>query len=558
MSERKNLRARIASAPQTPPSPARRRTWAVAALICAGIWVLGFTGAGRAGFEAGGQARNTLIRGGILIDGSGAPPIGPVDIHIRDNRIDRVVWRRFGAPDGGKPPPDTRVIDAANHYVLPGFVDLHGHLRTRVPADYIHMLWLAHGITSVRDPGCHRGIVFCVEQKDRSRKNAAPMPRFFPYVHTNLDLLGLAERPGYGWSKGHALTTAEMARAYVRYARSQGVDGFKTYGLPRPVFAALVDEAHKQKLGIATHLMQLWNGETNAVEAAELGVDSIEHWYGVPEALLSGSDLQPYTPDYNFFDEIARFSDWVGIWEKTVHPGSPKWEAVLASLLETNVTLNPTLAISESMRDTLRAANKPWFRHYAHPNVLKAFEPNPEKHGGFLDQWTSSHEAATYAAFHKWFTFLNAYKNLGGRVTLGTDAGVFFALYGFSYIREMELLQHAGFTPLEVIRAATWHGAQVIAGPTGKPAEFGLIREGYLADLLVIDGNPLENFKILGAMGVPASRSEDASPRQTTAIKYVVKDGHIYIPAELLKNVREMVAQAKQAEVSKTSGDSTN
>lgn len=496
--------------------------------------------------EGEGPYTRLVVSGATLVDGSGAPPVGPVDIIIAGDRIEAVEWRRFAAQEGAPTAdqPNTRRVDARGMYVLPGFVDLHGHIRPGVPAEYIYKLWLAHGVTAVRDPGCHRGIDFCVRQKSLSEKNAIPMPRFFPYVHTNLSILGLAKRPGYDWSEGRMLRTPEMAREYVRYAKGLGVDGFKSYGLPPDVFAALIDEAHRQKLGVAVHLMQLWNAQTNALEAARMGVDTLEHWYGVPESLLVGQELQTYSAEYNFFDEIARFADWVGVWKDAAAPGSARWEQVMTALLETGVALDPTLAIAESMRDAVRAENKPWFKPYGHPEVLKKFRPNPEQHGGFLHEWTSVHEAETYRAFDKWFAFLNEYKNRGGKVTIGTDSGVFYSLYGFSYIREMELLQHAGFNALEVIRAASMHGAEAIAAPTGEAPQFGLVREGYLADLVVVDGNPLENLKILGGMGVLRTDEASGAIMRDTSLEYVVKDGIVYRPRELLDDVRALAAAA--------------
>ena len=537
----------------SPATTARRRVSTrckplLITLLALFVAITAPSASGRAA-DGEGPYQRLVIRGATLIDGSGAPPIGPVDIVIDGNRIDAVEWGRFAADGAGQPssPEADRVreIDARGLYVLPGFVDLHGHVRPGVPAEYIYKLWLAHGVTTVRDPACHRGIDFCIEQKKLSARNAVAMPRLYGYVHTNLAILGLADRPGYDWSEGRMLRTPDMARDYVRYAKRRGVDGFKTYGLPPDVFAALIDEAHKHKLGVATHLMQLWNPQTNAVQAAELGVDTLEHWYGVPESLLVDHDLQSYNPRYNFFDEVARFADWVAVWDAAAEPGSAKWESVLARLLQTGVTLDPTLAIIESMRDTVRAENKPWFDVYGHPGVLAKFRPNPHQHGGFLHKWTSAHEAATYRAFDTWLRFLNDYKNRGGRVTLGTDAGVFYSLYGFSYIREMELLQHAGFNALEVIRAATFHGAQAIAAPLGTKPEFGLVREGYLADLVIVDGNPMENFKILNGMGVIKADPAAKTLSRDTAIAYVIKDGVVYRPRKLLDDVRDMVAAAR-------------
>src|SRR5260370_19148117 len=89
--------------------------------------------------------------------------------------------------------------------------------------------------------------------------------------------------------------------------------------------------------------------------------------------------------------------------------------------------------------------------------------------------------------------FLNDYNNRGGRVTTGSDSGYIFKLYGFDYIRELELLQEAGFHPLEVIRSATMWGAQAI----DPHAEFGVVRPGMLADLVFVDQNPIASLKVL-------------------------------------------------------------
>ena len=80
---------------------------------------------------------------------------------------------------------------------------------------------------------------------------------------------------------------------------------------------------------------------------------------------------------------------------------------------------------------------------------------------------------------------MNDYKNMGGKVTLGSDPGYIYQTWGFSYIGEMEMLQEAGFTPLEVIRAATVNGARTLTEPKGQTPEFGSIRRGMLADLVV-------------------------------------------------------------------------
>src|SRR5215210_2065191 len=94
-------------------------------------------------------------------------------------------------------------------------------------------------------------------------------------------------------------------------------------------------------------------------------------------------------------------------------------------------------------------------------------------------------------------TFINEYKNRGGRVTVGTDAGFIYELYGFSYVRELELLREAGFHPLEVIKAATLNGAQAL----GMDKEIGTVEVGKLADFVLVEENPLANLQTLYGTG---------------------------------------------------------
>ena len=104
--------------------------------------------------------------------------------------------------------------------------------------------------------------------------------------------------------------------------------------------------------------------------------------------------------------------------------------------------------------------------------------------------------------YQVWFELMNDYKNMGGRVTTGSDSGFIYQTYGFGYIEELELLQEAGFHPLEVIRSATMYGARSAArAARRKPIEFGIVRPGMLADMVIVDQNPLENLKVLYGTG---------------------------------------------------------
>ena len=138
-------------------------------------------------------------------------------------------------------------------------------------------------------------------------------------------------------------------------------------------------------------------------------------------------------------------------------------------------------------------------------------------------------------------TFLNEFKNRGGRVTAGSDSGFIYQLYGFAFVRELELLREAGFHPLEVIKSATLNGAEVL----GIDHLTGSIELGKLADLVVIDENPLENLKVLYGTGA-IKLDKNNNVTRVGGVKYTIKDGIIYDAKKLLKEVKSMVDLAKK------------
>jgi len=137
-------------------------------------------------------------------------------------------------------------------------------------------------------------------------------------------------------------------------------------------------------------------------------------------------------------------------------------------------------------------------------------------------------------------TFINEYKNRGGRVTAGSDSGFIYQLYGFAYIRELELLREAGFHPLEVIRSATLNGAEAL----GLDSEIGSVEVGKLADFVIVEENPLQNLKVLYGTGA-IKLTEDNEVVRVGGVKYTIKDGVIFDAKALLEDVKKMVKAEK-------------
>jgi imidazolonepropionase-like amidohydrolase len=216
---------------------------------------------------------------------------------------------------------------------------------------------------------------------------------------------------------------------------------------------------------------------------------------------------------------------------------------VIDELIALDFTIDPTLTIYEASRDLMRARRAEWHDEHTLPSLWDFYRPNRVAHGSYWFYWTTENEVDWRENYRLWMAFLKEFKNRGGRVTTGSDSGYIYKLYGFDYIRELELLREAGFHPLEVIRAASLSGAEAL----GLADRIGSVEPGKLADLVVVEENPLEH---LGSLyGTGAIRvTEDNQVVRVGGVRYTVKDGIVFDARELLADVRRMVREAKDRE----------
>jgi hypothetical protein len=495
---------------------------AVAAAAALLAWTTSLASAQAPAPSSGQRYGRLLIRNANVIDGAGNPTRGPFDILVQGGTILSMQSSQPAEFSGSSVPGQgrmstqaDRVIDAKGMTVMPGLVDMHAHIQfTRagkaMPKDYVYKLWLAHGITTIREPGSGEGIDTVVAHARLSAENRIAAPTIIPYATA-------------------AANSADEARALVRRLKQQGAQGLKVF-INRPdVWEAIADEAKRQSLPIATDMKIQ---ELDVLDAARLGVRSVEHWYGVPDAATPGP--QAFPGSYNYDNELDRFR-WAGdIWRQA---DSARISAVLDTMLAHGMTWDPTFAIYEANRDLQRARTQPWFRDYALPQVMQNFEPDATRHGSYFFDWTTADEIMWRNNYRIWMQWVREYARRGGNVTVGSDAGFIYQLYGFTTVREMELQQEAGFHPLEVIQNATSNGARALGLTTT-----GVVRPGFEADLIIVDGNPLHNMKFLYATGLQVE--ENGKLVQRGGVKYTIKDGVVFEVANLLSDVREMVRKA--------------
>ncbi len=488
--------------------------------------------------EGEGPFTKLIIRGAILIDGTGAPAVGPTDITIEKNRITQIRTAGFpGLPLDTvarlKAEPGERVIDAHGMYVLPGFVDMHAHIGGTgqgTPAEYVFKLWLGHGITTIRDPGTGNGSEWTVEAKAKSERNEITAPRIKAYF-------------GFGQGAQSPIRTPDDARKWVQQIVKMGADGIKFFSAPPAILAAALQEAKKVGIGTAMHHNQLGVARANVLFTARNGLTRREHWHGWRVALSQDKTIQDYPLDYNYQDEQHRFAEAGRLWKQAAPPYSEHWNNVMNELLKLDFTINPTFTIYEASRDLMKQYRAEWHERYTLPSLWRFFEPNRAAHGSYWFNWGTEEEVAWRENYRLWMTFINEYKNRGGRVTLGSDAGYIYKIYGFGYIQEMELLREAGFHPLEIIRSATLYGAQALR----MDEQIGSVEVGKLADLVIVEENPLANFKVLYGTGAVKLNDQNKAVR-VGGVKYTIKDGIVYDAKQLLNDVKRIVKEAKEKE----------
>lgn len=485
--------------------------------------------------EGDGPWSQLIIRGVMLINGNGAPPTGPVDIVVEKNTI--VDIKTVGYPgveiDPARRPQlkaGGKELDANGMYLMPGFVDSHAHIGGKAQganAEYVFKLWMAHGVTTVRDPSAGNGLDWVLDQKNKSEKNEITAPRIKAYT-------------AFGMGSDKPISSPEMARAWVQSNAKKGADGIKFFGASPDIMAAALDENKKLGLGSACHHAQMDVARWNVLNSARAGLTSMEHWYGLPEALFADRTVQDYPLDYNYNNEQHRFGEAGRLWKQAAPPYSEKWNEVMNELLELDFTLDPTFNIYEASRDLMRARRAEWHETYTMPSLWEFYQPSKISHGSYWHYWGTEEEVDWKNNYRLWMTFINEYKNRGGRVTAGSDSGFIFQLYGFAYIRELELLREAGFHPLEVIRAATLNGAELL----GMDDKIGTVEVGKLADFVIVEENPLANLKVLYGTGA-IKLTEDNEVVRVGGVKYTVKDGIVYDAKALLADVAKMVAEEK-------------
>src|SRR6478735_6651001 len=238
----------------------------------------------------GRQVRHLLIKGAMVIPGPAVPAAGPMDILVEDGLI-----ARLGDSVAGKWPAGDVTVDATGKYVMPGIINTHMHWHEErvgpIPIQYERNLYLAAGVTTAREVGGNFEKTKQWRAESAAHQIVAPRILLYPML---ADLV--AANQVYR-------KTPDEIRKLVKSAKDRGADGLKLIGpLDRDQAAAAIDQAKAEHLPTTVHIAV---AETTARDYVDLGINCIEHFYGVGDASLDG--LQDFPADQNMNNEIHRF-----------------------------------------------------------------------------------------------------------------------------------------------------------------------------------------------------------------------------------------------------------
>jgi len=398
----------------------------------------------------------TALVGSTVVDVVSGRLVPDAVVLIRDGTIVSV-----GSSVELPVPNGAETVDLAGRWIVPGFIDAHAHLQPWGLAAS-----LGSGVTTVRD--LHDGLPLA--DTLRARVQQGPSPRLF--------LAGaMVDAPPTTYPDALPLGVPDSADAVVGRLAATGVQWIKGYTHLTPtLLQSLVAAARNDRLPVAAHL-----GLTNAVEAAMLGVSSIEHLSGIPEAAADSVALRA---------AHARgfFAGWTAFEFAWARMAPSAIDALARDLAATGVVLVPTLGLHETFS---RLDDSTVYRSPDLALVPDSARVNWNVAGMIR---RAGWEAEDFRRFRDARPIQNAFVRrfvaAGGRVATGTDASNQLLVPGAGVHLEMELLVEAGLTPLEALRAATLNGAMLL-----RADHLGRIRPGAAADLVVLGGNPLSEIR---------------------------------------------------------------
>ncbi|MFY9557534.1 MAG: amidohydrolase family protein [Blastocatellia bacterium] len=418
--------------------------------------------------------RSVVIKGATLIDVHTGGQLNDSEIVIEGDLITQV-----GRASAITTPKDAQVIDGRNKWIIPGLMDMHAHVSGLDASSLV--LFIANGVTTIRDPGGNLSRLRLVRQEIDSGERVAPRLFLAGYV--------LDGNPPLWPALSIVVETPERAESVVNSQIDQGVDLIKVYNsITEPVLAAIVLAAHKRGVPVIGHVPR----SMTMTRVAEMGIDGLEH------IRITGRELLTLE-EANRIDFLPLAQREALLWQR-YDLGSDKMKRLISFLAEKKVSLDPTLTIDQINSLSLfeQQSNDPNNRFLPRHTRAAWSGPKPD-----VFKVPSELKEVSQAGFKKRMQFVEMCSRAGVQIIAGTDgAGLGKLLPGFGLQHELQLLSQAGLSPVQVVQAATINAARALR----KEKDLGSIESGKLADLVILNSNPLVDIRNMSAIHAVITR----------------------------------------------------
>jgi imidazolonepropionase-like amidohydrolase len=418
------------------------------------------------------SSTTTVLQHVSVIDVANGSVLPDMSVELNGDRI------RSVTPSGtDKPPQGARILDLTGRYLVPGFIEMHAHLFSH-PWDtdgnlmprfdrgstlQMLRLLLAHGITTVRDPGSETEAAVTLRSLLAQGKATGP---------ALLTAGRILNASSFNPEPFAVVPNEAAVREEVRWQAAAGVDFIKVYASMTPeLVKAAVDEAHAHGLRVIGHLHR-----TTWTQAAELGIDAITHGAPWSPEYLSEADRAGY--DETMFGRVY--------WLEHLDLKSPAVTEMVAALVAHHVTIDPTLIAYHSKF----WGNDPRYTHHPQMGLVPPMFARGWSKGSFTASWTEEKYRQAQAQWPKEQALTKLLFDSGVLLTVGTDTPTPWIIPGVSFHEELRLLADAGIPAKDVLRMATANGARAL----GREKEIGAVKPGMRADLVVLRANPLADI----------------------------------------------------------------